>query len=323
MIKSFLRATSIAAILITSSIYIYYTSNQTHNQANLSDTSKPEPQKNKNHNRNPFGDIYSLLREYGQTSNTDNKLNLTHTLGSLASYSEDLNTAIIAKSKILSISQDDADPEIRSYATTIFARVGDPEQAVSLLEESISNGTIDNDTYHSELARIYFNPDASENIRSKIINEIANSNSAYTTEVISSIIPHTDIKNLPESEVNVLISYLKNNKPKFPRDFTSLGVSDTIFYSDWLLSTAILSTRKYDMDSISKYLLNYFENGFKDPREAVSIASHNPFNNRGNSAELTALNELIWNETRKYAESYPENQIIQMIGPIPELSKID
>jgi len=99
-------------------------------------------------------------------------------------------------------------------------------------------------------------------------------------------------------------------------------ITDALFYKDWILSTAILATGQHGPEKIVTYLLNRFKNGFPDAREAVSLAMTDPFRQLERSEDVTALRKLIWDETLLYAESYPDNAVIQTLGISPELESM-
>jgi len=251
---------------------------------------------------------------HSTSAGQDEKFNLVGTLASTASNTSNIETSKSTLSKIFSIAINDDDAEVRSYAVMVYSRLGDPTQAINLLKSSLLNKTIDDDTYYSELARIYFSSHHQDNNNDTILEEIIISKSSYTAEVIFSILPESDLSRLSSLEVGKLKDYLQISRPKFPSDFTSLGIIDTLTYTNWIRSIATLYTGKNDPETITSYLLNHFEKGFQDPREAVSLTLNNSFSKTNRSANAIALNKLLQEETLRYAESYPDNPVIQVMG---------
>lgn len=258
--------------------------------------------------------IDELFIKYNHKSNRDEKLHLLSTIAFQISNLLDLTIKSSALSKLQKISTEETDTDVKSFAIINYARLGDSVSAYELLNSSLKQNIIDDDTYYSELARLALSEGISTGLRTKILKEISTTQSEYTAEVMFSIIPHSDPSSLTGEEIESLISYVDSKKPIFSQNPSTLGVSTATMYANWIFSSAILHTRTRNPDSISNYLVDYFKNGFTDPREALSLFLNNPLSNTRSSAGAENLEKILAKEVLRYAESHPDNQIIQSIN---------
>lgn len=261
--------------------------------------------------------LTDIQNKYKNSLDPDERLHLTARLASLAADARN-NSMNAALGNLLNIATQDDDKEVRSFAVMNYSRIANADQAIDLLKTSRTKGTIDSQTYYSELARIYLRLELPEDRADSVLDEIIAEKNEYTSEVIFSTLTQTNPSLISEVQTKKLIAYLQDNFPEFPKRFTSLGVVDTLNYTDWILSLAILSTGSHDKEITSSYLLKHFENGFLDPREAVSLTLSDPFRDLNQSESAIKLRQILWEETMRYAAAYPDNPVIEALGITPE-----
>lgn len=257
------------------------------------------------------------INRYKNISNNDEKLAIIASLASLASGLTNGADRDYVLERLHHLATGNEDGDIKAFATINYSRLGPPDTAYKLLKDSRTKNVIDADAYYSEVARLSLSSDATQALRTELLADITSSENKYASEVMFSIIPTAPLSLLERKNLDTLAAYIDKSQPFFPPDIASIGVSSAMEYTNWLYSTAVLSTGSHDADKIVDYLMRRFDAGFSDPREAVSIFINNPFD-RLNSAQAQDFNRLVKSEVDRYARAYPNNPIIQEISALPQ-----
>lgn len=184
-----------------------------------------------------------------------------------------------------------------------YSRSGNFDDTQSLLRSAFHDGVITADEYYGELAHML-----SEPVKNplEIISEIAGSGNKYGFEVLVSTLNGNKMlaDSMSQGGRADVLDVMNKHKPVIGGYVWELGVSDVIFYENWIGSLKAFSTDEVFV----KNLNNIIENGIVDPREAFGIYGALYKNNYSEKISQSALNKFNF-YISEYLRSYPDNKV--------------
>lgn len=184
-----------------------------------------------------------------------------------------------------------------------YSRSGNFDNTQSLLRSAYNEKIITENEYYGELAHML---SISVNNPLEIISEIANSGNKYGFEVLVSTLNQNKMlaDSMSEAERADVLDILNNHKPVIDGYVWELGVSDVIWYQNWIGSLKAFSTDEIFV----KNLNNIITDGITDPREAFGIYSvlyKDDYSGKISQAAFKKFNFYI----SEYIRSYPDNRV--------------
>lgn len=239
------------------------------------------------------------------------EINVNDPIAPFAIHNEhDLKSRIAFDKKIsndmdLSSSLDAVDNAILKSRERLFdySRSGNFDNTQSLLRSAYNEKIITENEYYGELAHML-----STSVKNplEIISEIANSGNKYGFEVLVSTLNQNKMlaDSMSEAERADVLDILNKHKPVIDGHVWELGVSDVIWYQNWIGSLKAFSTDEIFV----KNLNNIITDGITDPREAFGIYSvlyKDDYSGKISQAAFKKFNFYI----SEYIRSYPDNRV--------------
>lgn len=184
-----------------------------------------------------------------------------------------------------------------------YSRSGNFDDTQSLLRSAYNEKIITENEYYGELAHML---SVSVKNPMEIISEIANSRNKYGFEVLVSTLNHNKMlaDSMSEVERADVLNIVNQHKPVIDGYVWELGVSDVIWYENWIGSLKAFSTDEAFVNNLNDIIMN----GITDPREAFGIYSVLYKDNYSGKISQTALNRFNF-YISEYMKSYPDNKV--------------